>query len=417
MSIETLRCITDTVIGSVDRKDLGSFVVDAMDVNSAAAQMPRCEVVNADSTDEKPCGALAVSMVPGGANGLPKMCFACLAKALASQIGDDEGGAAGDPSGSGTAISNATSASPDLLAEVARRVRDGGDSERRMSMTIQLTQQPISAGFSPPDIESFFDDPDAWVVKTLYGMKAEMFITDRCPFSIQDAVLFRSACRLLQSVSGAQYKSRITKALTALKTAKSDFHFDHAVNTIASVIHPAASPTSLSRFMSDDDRGLLLRAIEQLHSQVLAFTQRDTDVMLLAGVGPLYRAFIARLTSVLRIPAILSLLPAGRVLLHSSGVAMYCNPFEFLVALAFDTSAIVVMSPSERELWHADQLGTAGTQNNMPAPSLGSSEPADWRGDELLWRDDELPRRGGVTSSWRGQEGPRRGQRVPPCVA
>ena len=66
MSVETLRCITDTVIGSVDRKDLGSFVVDSMDVNSAAPQMPRCEVVNADSTDEKPCCALAVSMVPGG---------------------------------------------------------------------------------------------------------------------------------------------------------------------------------------------------------------------------------------------------------------------------------------------------------------------------------------------------------------
>ena len=240
MSVETLRCFTDVVIGSVDRKVLGSFVVDAMDVNRAAAQMPRCGVVNADSTDEKPCCALAVSMVSGGANGLPKMCFACLAKALASQIGDDEGSTAGDPSSSGTAVPNATSASsasPDLLAEVARRVREGGDSERRMSGAIQLTQRPTSAGFSPPDIASFFDNSDAWVVKTLYAMKAEWFITDQCPFSIMDAVLFRSACRLLQSVSGAQYKSRITKALTALKTAKSDFHFDHAVNTIASVIH------------------------------------------------------------------------------------------------------------------------------------------------------------------------------------
>ena len=130
--------------------------------------------------------------------------------------------------------------------------------------------------------------------------------------------------------------------------------------------------------MSDDDRGLLLRAIEQLRSQVLALSQRDTQVMLLAGVGPLYRAFIARLTSVLRIPALLSLLPAGRVLLHSSGIAMYCNPFEFLVALAFDTTAIVVTSPSERALWHADLIGTAGEQNNMPAPSLDSIVPSGW---------------------------------------
>ena len=245
-------------------------------------------------------------------------------------------------------------------------------------MTIQQIQRPISAGFSPPNIESFFDDADAWVVKTLYGMKAEMFISDRCPFSVQDAVLFRSACRLLQSMRGKQYKIRVTKAITALKTAKADFHFDHAVNTIARVIHPAASRTSLSRVMNDDDRGLLLRAIKQMRIQVLELSQRNTPVMLLAGVVPLYRAFIARLTSVLRIPALLSLLPAGRVLLHSSGIAMYCNPFEFLVALAFDTTAIVVTSPSERALWHADQIGTAGTQNNMPAPSLGSSEPADW---------------------------------------
>ena len=66
LSIETLRCIIDSILESAERKDLAAFVLDGMDVNSAAAQMPRCEVVNVASSDEEPCNALAVSMVPGG---------------------------------------------------------------------------------------------------------------------------------------------------------------------------------------------------------------------------------------------------------------------------------------------------------------------------------------------------------------